>query len=1135
MNTHTLTDLYSSIIHKHTKLNDNQKAFNLQILKAIEPIYSLAIICKNQGKDLTLKPESTLTLDTAQRIEIILNTPIAERLRELFNEYEIEQTAIIITDEIAAGKFGFLQPVETLDIGVRVGLAVLTEGMNIVPLHGISTTKIKSNEDGSRYASISFASPIKLTSTINAAFCLVIADRIRKTTGLDNYRPNAWNDDEVGRIIEELRIYEKNFTDLQFHVNDNDIKKTIEHIPVEIDGVDTNPLEVTVHRAMKRIETNRVRGGALRVLNDGIIGRAKKLNNLLHDLGITDWDWLLELEGAKPNTNIENKTNASFGDIISGRPILSKSDQIGGFRLRYGRSFNTGASTVGINPLTAELLDYPIVVGTQIKINTLQKNTTVGFVDSIDGPIIRLKNGSVMKITNTEQLQTHKKNIENVLFLGDILVSFNDFPDKNVEIPPAGYVEELWAEELRIKTENLDLNSFPISIERLKALQNNPFQIIPTLDEAIILTKNLNLGLHPEYTFYWDLVTPSDILVLRKNLKTQNETVILNQNAYNFKSIIEKIGIQHTVISNIITIDGDIARTLKVTLALDENVQIPAEWTSTCDFISQLSNLQIRSKTSIFAGVRVGKYEKTTLKKTKPPMNVIFPAGNTNGAHHDITLKIENITTELASLCCIKCGYETYTAKCPQCNSETKITLNCLNCKKSINTETCPTCKSTGYPYSEKIFPLKQKLTEAIRKVHYRPNTPLKGISHLTNSTRLPEPLEKGILRLKHGFFVYKDGTSRLDVTNAPLTHCTPEMIGINTETLHKLGYENDIHGKPLINEKQVFTLSTQDIVIPEEAMDFLFKTANFIDDLLVYVYDQKPFYKLKTKNDVIGHLVIRLAPQTSAGIVGRVIGFTKSHVCFAHPFWHLAKRRNCSGDSDSLILLLDALLNFSKEYLPSQIGALIDTPLLIQCIVIPTERQKRMYIADTLIKHSRDFNNSNKTTTSQTNSSNKNNSEEQYGFSYTHPTSNISFGPANNSYSSKTALIDKLENQIQLAKKIAAVDPKDVVTTILQTHLLPDIIENINAYTSQSFRCKSCNFRYRRPPISGDCLQCGEKLQTTVTKDIVEKYFRLATKLCNEFDVDQQTKNTLEIITNELKTLFKPEPTQSNLTSFFE
>ena len=202
-------------------------------------------------------------------------------------------------------------------------------------------------------------------------------------------------------------------------------------------------------------------------------------------------------------------------------------------------------------------MDYPITVGTQIKINTPQKNATTGFVDSINGPIIRLKNGSVLEITNIEQLQIHKKNIERILFLGDILISFRDFLEKNTKLSPSGYVEELWSEELRLKTENINLSSFSIPIERLNILEKNPFQIIPTFEEAVFLAKTLNIGLHPKYTFYWDLVTPSDILILRKNLKIQDGTIVVNEHISDVKTIMDKTGIPHLFEPNLITVHGE--------------------------------------------------------------------------------------------------------------------------------------------------------------------------------------------------------------------------------------------------------------------------------------------------------------------------------------------------------------------------------------------------------------------------------------------------------------------------------------------------------------------------------------------------------------------------------------------------
>jgi len=43
---------------------------------------------------------------------------------------------------------------------------------------------------------------------------------------------------------------------------------------------------------MNRIKTDRVRGGALRVLNDGLIGRSKKLLKRIEMYNLDGWEWL---------------------------------------------------------------------------------------------------------------------------------------------------------------------------------------------------------------------------------------------------------------------------------------------------------------------------------------------------------------------------------------------------------------------------------------------------------------------------------------------------------------------------------------------------------------------------------------------------------------------------------------------------------------------------------------------------------------------------------------------------------------------------------------------------------------------------------------------------------------------------
>ena len=81
----------------------------------------------------------------------------------------------------------------------------------------------------------------------------------------------------------------------------------------------------------------------------------------------------------------------------------------------------------------------------------------------------------------------------------------------------------------------------------------------------------------------------------------------------------------------------------------------------------------------------------------------------------------------------------------------------------------------------------------------------MKGVRGLTNATRTPEPIEKGLIRAKHDVSVFKDGTVRFDATNAPLTHFTPAEVGVDVQKLIELGYNYDVDEKPLKSESTMF------------------------------------------------------------------------------------------------------------------------------------------------------------------------------------------------------------------------------------------------------------------------------------------------------------------------------------------
>ena len=219
----------------------------------------------------------------------------------------------------------------------------------------------------------------------------------------------------------------------------------------------------------------------------------------------------------------------------------------------------------------------------------------------------------------------------------------------------------------------------------------------------------------------------------------------------------------------------------------------------------------------------MGRPEKASPRRMRPPPHVLFPVGNYGGNQRLINSAAEKgkIKVEAGLRRCPKCGNVTYRTFC-DCGEHT------VNLGRVVEQE----------------IDLKEELKKAAERIGISvlPDT-IKGVIGTISKDKTPEPLEKGILRAKHGIFVFKDGTTRFDMTDAPLTHFKPREIGVSVEKLRKLGYERDFQGNPLEREDQICELKVQDIIISKDCADYLVKVANFVDDLLERFYGMERFY----------------------------------------------------------------------------------------------------------------------------------------------------------------------------------------------------------------------------------------------------------------------------------------------------
>lgn len=1107
--------------------------YQQSILKNVNKGYQHALKARRRGIDAADIIEPKIAYDLADRVAKMHNIDIADRLRILLSQTTKEKAALKIAEEIAAGEYGSGDLKTRLDSAVRVSLAVVTEGVTVAPLQGISDVTIKSNVDASQYLSVSFAGPIRSAGGTEAALTMLIADHARKVAGLDRYIANSF-DDETGRFVEELRIYEREVMGFQFKVLDEDVVKCISNLPVELDGVDTDPVEVVGHKNMRRIATDRVRGGTLRVMNDGLIGRSRKLLKLVETLNLDGWSWLKELKGAIQTGN-DDAIHHRMSEVITGRPVLSMARRIGGFRLRYGRCYNTGFATVGIHPAVPALLNYAIVVGTQIKMDMPGKASTIALVDTIEPPIVRLDDGRVIQVSTVEQAERIRPHVSKILYLGDMLISYGDFLENNAQLPPASFVEEIWRQQLRSKLPTMQASD--LDRERLIQMAENPL-VLPSVDEAFEISKKLGLALHPKYLFYWDSLTVEEVLYLKDRLSSVMRLPFDTK----LKDILERLGIVHSIMQDQISLDdSNQATSLRRLLGGSAIV----ESNNAIEFVNKTSGILVMSKFSSAIAVRVGRPEKAAERKMKPPVHVLFPIGAKGGSTRDIlkACKEDSFYTQIANRYCNSCRLPCIGTHCRVCGASAMLRNLCVVCREEVEDgEKCARCGKEGRTYSSVNFPLKFALEQAKKKLGVDPQEPFKGVKSLMSTHRSAEPLEKGILRQKHGLHAFKDGTIRFDATNEPLTHFKPAWISVSIEKLRELGYTHDYLGRDLTSPDQIVELMMQDVIIPRDSAKHLVNAAKYIDEELVKLYDLEPFYSLSSLDGLIGHLIVGLAPHTSVGIVGRIIGFADSQVCLASPIWHSAKRRDCDGDADSVMLIMDAFLNFSYDFLPDKIGGLMDAPLLIQPIVLPYEVQRQAHNIDIASTYSLEFY---EATWKQAKAADiadmietiKNrigDPRQFFDYGFTHLTNTLVTKEQRSAYSTLNTMEEKLKMQFDTAKLINAVDANEVAAMVLTTHILPDIIGNMRSYSSQTFRCTTCGAKFRRMPLMGKCIDCGCALIQTVTRGAVEKYLGIATDMCKQYKINDYLRSRIESIALELKLIFKEERrTQSSMMEF--
>ena len=489
-------------------------------------IHAIANKARKVGIDPQTKCDIPIAASVAERVEAIMGSispnligsGIVERIGELEKQYGFGdwRVALILADELSSEKVcKFEDKITAINIGIRTGFAYITQGVVSAPLEGLINVKFKKRKDGKNYLALYYAGPIRGGGATASAVTTVIADYVRIKQGIEKYDPT---EQEIKRMYTEVMDYYERVERKQYKPTEQEIKHIISNLSVELDGDPTSELTVSNYKGLQRIETDRIRGGVALMLTDALPLKGAKVMKKLNEWGEEfklDWQWLNDYQDLKKKIHAKTsetesksddnklKPNYSYiAEIVAGRPVFTHPLRHGGFRQRYGRSRLTGHGSWAISPITMQVLNNYLAVGTQLRVERPGKSTSLTSCDSIEGPIVKLKDGSVHKPKTEEEAKEITKDIIEILYLGDILISPGEFTENGHFLVPAGYCPEWWLLELKKAIDNNPKITHNLS-------ENFFNSFIPpeiNLETAIKLSKDFNNPLHPEFTFYMNIL-----------------------------------------------------------------------------------------------------------------------------------------------------------------------------------------------------------------------------------------------------------------------------------------------------------------------------------------------------------------------------------------------------------------------------------------------------------------------------------------------------------------------------------------------------------------------------------------------------------------------------------------------------
>ena len=1019
------------------------------------------------------------------------------------------------------GVYSQLSVSQRCDRIIRVILAVLTEGVLVAPLDGLSQISVDPTDN---FLKIEVSGPIRGAGGSICALIYLIGEFLRKRYDLSPYVPTTA---QVERGVSEMLAYVRKHP-TQIRPSREELQFFLKNCPIMVDGTESEREEVPLHRYLPRIPKPRIRGGVALVVIEGFIVRGPKMLPYAKELGVNT-KWLEQLiDIGKSYRKISGSRGGSKDSKYSltiGRPLLSTTEGSHGLSLRVGTTPTVGLSGCNVSPLLIDLLRF-INIGSQLIISSPGKASTVtGTCEDLRPPLVRYKD----KVS--DYVKGTRDSVLEVLDLGEVLFSAGEYIEFNKLLPPRDYCLGNFRHHVNYEVEIRDLSEEEILNLHLKY----PLCKIPS-----------------PYSLSLDSLTFNEYLRLRQSDfqdLTPNEGTLKLLNKLNVRYAISEDR-SRVLLSHPKIFHHYMARELPVSYQgysdFLERQPPGTKGSSLISYVNSLSRsrMKLGERGTYTITARVGRAESVNMTRLKPKschsLSEYRPPKTVELFWKSIRKNPYGYGTYQMRLCPRGCGTSVF-RRCP-CGSETDRVSYCTQCDQYVPLKSLPLHTDhrqlvdkirTVRDYVKEVDLVKEALREDLPSLNFKKQMKLRDSK---NKVAYPESLMKGVLRSHFDLPVTKDGTFRICTPNLHTSHFTPAEAHSSVQSLRKLGYTSDVRGAPLEREDQVLALKLNDVIIPKESIDIFLRGCEFIDLLVKNYYNGPGFYfNARGFEDLLGVTIFSISPHTSSAPLGRIVGYTNNLGCYCHMIVVVNRRRDADGDLDGYGLASDLYLNGSPTYCEGKTGALMSVPLNLARKfyldevgkeILARELYSTYYdgvLSDNLKSYSvkqlkQLFRVENYLVKKQV---------SPQSYLYNTPGFKLNTDSTVNLYRDCASNQEKINLVLKLSDILPEIDQTECILGLIEGHLIPDYIGNMNAYFRQKLKCDHCKEDYQIEPLDIYCLKCKKGvLRFTVYKGMVLKYLNLIKKLRKMVVLPEALEERVSMLLENARNTFEGERT---------